>query len=189
MGSESRPAERTFEEAVDWRAVREGVKQRIRNRLERLEVAELEDLAQEAVIHVFRVVRKEGATNLEGLMSTVAHRTAVGFIRRRVRWRKIMEPFSDNAADCAAPATRAHESLGDPCERVRFTVLEFFRDSMLCMELVTSLFEGKTWSAVAAETGIDHEAVRQRWSRCLKRLRSAAQADPGWLLLREWANG
>ena len=41
---------------------------------------------------------------------------------------------------------------------------------------------------VASALGTSHDAIRARWSRCLKTLRKALAQDPGLALLRDWVS-
>lgn len=145
----------------------------------------IDDLVQEALVRLLRAVRREPIENLEALMTEIARRTAIDWMRRRTRWSAIVDPAHPPVEDVADPKARAEE-LGDPLDRLYFVVVEFFgtRESG-CRDLATAYFAGQDWKAVAEARGRSHDAVRKQWSRCLELLRAAARNDRGPLM--EWS--
>jgi len=164
---------------VDWAAARAFLRRRIGAALQSGDGATLDDLAQDALVRLLRAVRREGARNLPGLMAMIARRTATDHIRAKIRWKLFQQALS-RLAPSPSGALPSPE-IGDPLHNLRFLVLEFFRGGTLCAELARAYFEEQKWEGVASHLGRSHEAVRQQWSRCLGRLRAAAQRDPDFL--------
>src|SRR5262249_43586051 len=115
-----------LEAEVDWTEARRFIQSVIRHQLGHADPARIEDLTQEALVHLLRALRREGARNLEGLMTVIARRTAIDAIRTRVRWDPLVRPLDDERDDPPDPTTIHPEAFGDPDERIRFTVLQFF---------------------------------------------------------------
>lgn len=145
----------------------------------------IDDLVQEALVRLLRAVRREPVENLEALMTEIARRTAIDWLRRRTRWNLIVDPANPSIDGVADPKGRAEE-LGDPVDRLSFVVVEFFgaRESA-CRDLAIAYFERQDWKAVAEARGRSHDAIRKQWSRCLELLRAAARSDRGPLM--EWS--
>lgn len=171
---------------VHWGEARAFLSRAIRHELFSREGAILEDLVQEACVRLLRALRREPAINLEGLMTEIARRTVVDYKRRTIRARATFQPMGDETPDAPDPNARESGELGDPLERLRFLVDQFFKvRSPECCALARAYFEREDWKAVAVRLGQGYDAVRQKWSRCLTRLRAAAREDGGPLL--EWA--
>ena len=145
----------------------------------------IDDLVQESLVRLLRAVRREPVENLAALMTEIARRTAIDWLRRRTRWSAIVDPANPPLDGVADPKAHA-EPLGDPVERLSFVVVEFFgaRESG-CRDLAVAYFAAQDWRAVAAARGRSHDAVRKQWSRCLELLRAAAHSDRG--PLSEWS--
>ena len=137
----------------------------------------IDDLVQEALIRLLRVVRREPIENLEALMTEIARRAAIDWLRRRTRWNAIVDPTGASFEEVADPRVPG-DDLGDPLDRLSFVVVEFFaaRESG-CRDLATAYFAERDWKAVAEARGRSHDAVRKQWSRCLELLRAAARSD------------
>ena len=170
---------------IPWDQARAFLRQRIAAQLRPLDGDALDDLTQEALVRLLRAVRREEATSLNGLMHEIARRTCIDLIRRRRRWSQVLCPMPEDAPDPEAAPPYEGSGLGDPLERIRFTVLEFFRMNQApCRDVAAAYFEGQDWRTLAARMGRSHAAVRKQWSRCVEHLRAAARSHPGWLA--EW---
>lgn len=134
---------------------------------------DVEDVASEALVRLYRALRRGPPRSLEALAVTIAQRTCADHIRRRVWTRRLLDAL---AREPVSPDGRAE----DWQERFRFVVLEFF-GSTPCGSLATDYFAGLDWKSVAARNGESPDAVRQRWKRCLDRLRAAAKRSGGTL--------
>lgn len=182
----SEPA--TFGETeIDWNETTLFMRHRLTRKLGRVDELTLEDLTQEACVRLLRAVRRESATNPHALMTTIADRTAISYIRRITRERPIFEPLTEVTENLPDPKSETQEVPGDIQERVELVVQEVFRSRRSsCLELAMAFFEKRNWSAVADALGISHDAVRARWSRCVALLRKVVTADPEFRLLADW---
>jgi RNA polymerase sigma factor (sigma-70 family) len=170
------------DDAIDWDQARSFLRERISAQLRPLDGPTLDDLTQEALVRLLRAVRREEATSLNGLMHEIARRTCIDLIRRRRRWAQVQRPMPEGELPAAAPTACDGRALGDPVERIRFTVLEYFRvNDAPCRSVAEAYFERQDWQSVAARLGRSHAAIRKQWWRCVQRLREAARHNPGWL--------
>ena len=174
------------EEEVRWEQAREFLRLRLSRSLDRADPETVQDLTQEALLRLLRTLRRERARNLEALMTEIARRTYVDFIRRRRVRSAHFVPLDDASEAVADPGARPSDEIGDPVQRVRFIVLQFFRTRRAkCLALARGFFSGRDWASLADDSGLSHDATRQQWSRCLELLRRHATSDTG--LLRAWA--
>lgn len=172
------------EAEVRWTEARRFLADRLRRELHGRDADSVEDLAQEALARLLRSVRRDGALNLEALMTAIARRTAIDHIRRRSRWARLVESVPD-PDDAPGAAVALPGPPDDSLERLRFVVLEYFAaDSPGCLELARAYFERRDWKRVAESLGRGHDAVRRQWSRCVDELRALAARDGGPLM--EW---
>jgi|SRR5262245_24723736 len=175
------------EAEIHWDRARDFVRRRLTFELPPSSHSMLDDLTQECLVRLLRFVRRERVLNVEALLTQLARRTAIDGLRRRTRWRALVE--SDDEAIAAAPDPTARpEEPGDPLERLQFVVVEYFtaRDAR-CRELAVAYFTGDDWKVVASAMGRSHDVIRKQWSRCLEVLRAAARDERGPLL--EWTHG
>jgi DNA-directed RNA polymerase specialized sigma24 family protein len=78
---------------------------------------------------------------------------------------------------------------GDLLERLEFVVVEALdraRESE-CKELALAWFDGRSWRDLGFAQGVEHAAVRKRWSRCLEKVRQLMDQDPQWGPLLRWS--
>lgn len=135
-----------------------------------------EDLAQEATIGLLRAMRASHVVNPDAMRETIAKRTWFGYLRGEYRWREVWDETEVENTNVAAPIS--HLSVGDPAERLRFQVIEFFRaHDARCQDLAALFFAGLDWADVAARVGRGYAAVRKQWSRCLELLRGKVLQD------------
>ena len=162
---------------VDWEALRSLVRRRVRSKYAHLQSDDLEEICQLALVRVLRVLRGSDVRNHEGLSAVAADRAAGDWWRARRRWQGRFEPL-DPAADPPGGDPPREGTFGDPLERVRFVVTEFFDSNHAgCAELARPFFESRDWGAVAASFGRSHEAVRKQWSRCVALLRERLRGE------------
>ena len=145
--------------------------------------SDVEDLVQEASVRLLRAVRREPPLVLEALARDIARKTAIDHYRRQTRWRECLRELRLAAAQDPPAETPPAGPLGDPQARLRFLVLNYFRDrSPECHQLATTWFrQERSWASVAAESGRNPDAVRQQWSRCVRFLRQEIERDPSFL--------
>ncbi len=172
------------EQEIHWDRARAFARQRLSFELPGPAHGLLDDLTQECLVRLLRVVRRERVVNVEALLTVLARRTAVDALRRRSRWRALVTSDEAAIALAADPEARVGEP-GDPLERLRFVVVEYFvAHDARCRELAVAYFSGRDWKAVADSSGRSHDLIRKQWSRCLELLRAAARDERGPLL--EW---
>jgi len=171
---------------IDWVAARQFLRARLATTLAPVADADLDDLAQEALIRLLRACRIEEPRDVQALMTRIAHRTGVDYVRRRVRWRLLLDPGAQ--ADDVVDQARTPDELGDPVERLEFVTLEFFESTASpCRELAVDFFAQRAWEDVAKRLGETPAAIRKRWSRCVAMLREFAARNPD--RLTGWADG
>ena len=170
---------------IDWNAARRFLHERLSKALDRVDPTEIQDLTQEALLGLLRAVRREPPRNLEALMTTIARRTGIDFIRQRRVWRGILTPMEESHVERPDPRADEPEVIGDPAARLGFVVLEFFRvHGVGCHDLARYRLAGMAWKAVAEKTQRSHAAVRKQWERCTTVLRKCMGEDDG--LLSAW---
>jgi DNA-directed RNA polymerase specialized sigma24 family protein len=175
---------------IDWNEARQFIKVCLSRKIQYLDDHDREDLIQDASVRLIRAIRRQGARNLQGLMTTIAYRTAIDFIRSRRRKSGVFEPLNENNEGKVDDAVESIGEPGDPQQRVQFVVLEYFRRQKgSCYDLAKAFLESRNWLNIAKELGISHQAVRARGSRCGAALRKAVVVDQSFALLREWAEG
>lgn len=155
-----------------WKATREQLYRRLRRKLRWEDRDVIEDLTQEALIRFLRCGRKQEVRHREGLLTRICERVAADFIRRRTRRRREVELGFERAE--RLPSDRAfHPEAGDPVERLCFLVLSHLEaEDPSGHRMVEAYLSGTSWVTLAEDTGTSYSAIRQRWSRCIRRLRS-----------------
>lgn len=163
--------------ALDWEEVNNALRRHLGRRAGAADRQFLDDLVQEACIRLLRAARRSRVENLDALVSTVAHRTWVDFIRRRMRWRRVFTADSERTPEAAAPDGHAY---GDVRDRLQFIVLELFEREGAegCRDLARAYFAEMDWKTVAASRKQGYAAVRKRWSRCVEEVRRLMKQDP-----------
>lgn len=175
----------------DWPEAARFLRARLRRLLPRVEPADLEDLAQEALIDLVRTSRREPIRNLDALLNTLARRKAIDLVRRRARWNALVRPLSERDEHEASARWRGT----DPAERLAFVVLQFFaRERSACEPLARAFLAGHDWARVAGTMNLAATAIRKQWSRCVTHLRrtllggAVASEDAPWPWLKQDEN-
>jgi len=168
------------ESQIDWNEARAFLGRRIARKLGHVDPSILEDATQEACVRLLRALRREGAQNPEGLMTTIADRTAISIIRRLARERGTTVDIEETAGAVAEPRPLSPDILADLLDRVRFIALEFFRtrEAWLCLKLAQAWFREEQWAVMADRLHMTQGAVRKRWERCRKDLLQELQGHP-----------
>lgn len=167
------------ENQIPWTEARTFLRECIATRHRPRDAATLEDLTQEALVRLLRVIRREEVANMNGLMYEIARRTWIDHIRREKRVRVLIERAERDGESIRSP----HDGdFGDPLERLRFMILEYFRTNRApCHAIALVYFEGQDWKTVAGRMGRPYSAIRKQWSRCIQVLRDALGSNPSWL--------
>lgn len=171
---------------IDW----DECHRRIRDSIRAQQLSDPEavnDLAQVAIIRLFRLAHREGVQNLEAIRQRIAHGVVVEFFRHKRVVERAHKLLVDHGAD-AAPSTDVLDAYLDGVRTVRMLVLEYFRQDLgnhQCAELAHAYFEGRTWEEIAAEQDEKVATIRKRWQRCLDRLRQQAEDWPEISNLRD----
>lgn len=169
--------------AFDWRAIRGMVARRMGYHLRGWEPSEIEDATQDVLVRLMRFIERSGPPDsMDALALVVARRTALERMRTRSR-RPRTEAIQEDAAVTADEAThRALLDLEDDVAWKALQVREYFRKHQApCLELAEARSQGVDLKQVAGQTGQSHDALLQRWSRCMKRLRTAiANGELQW---------
>ncbi len=173
---------------IDWHEAELFFRSFLVQKLSPIDSTHLEDLVQEAAIHLLRISRREDIRNLPDLLEAVSQKTAADFIRRQIRAALVFEPLDETGLNRPDPRAVDPNIPGDPQKRVTFIILEHFQQNKSsCCELARIVLNQQSWQTVAAETGIAPGTLRAHWSRCVALLRKDVAKDPDLVLLSEWA--
>ena len=137
------------------------------------------DLAHASVARFLASLRRDGRTDLTrgeawGLLTTIAQHLLIDALRRRNVKESALEALRREllaTTDDAESEPGAHLELRDLAEHAMSAMTPEER------QLVMQRLRGASWAAIAAETGVSEDALRQRWSTLRRRLRSLAEDD------------
>ena len=165
--------------ALDWEAIRLGLRRAIGGLAGGADAALVDDLVQEACVRFLRVSRREAVREPEALLATLARRTWYDHLRRTVRTRERFQDLGDKELDLAGSVPAWEAALGDPAERLALAVQEIFigRGAAECLDLLRHFLAATSWQDLAARQGVAYAALRKRWSRCLVVVRTELAAD------------
>jgi DNA-directed RNA polymerase specialized sigma24 family protein len=167
------------EHHIDWDQTRRQIRDRIQAQVGQDDPA-IDDLTQQALIELLRVVRRDGASRLPGLIAVVARTTAIDEIRRRRRSRARSFDWKSSLDRIEGLPDPGENSWSDSAELLWFLLLEFMRERQApCHDLALRYAEKGDWKTVAEESGKGYDAIRQQWSRCVRAFRKALRRDPG----------
>jgi DNA-directed RNA polymerase specialized sigma24 family protein len=167
---------------IRWDEARRFLRGRLAYRVRGIPADELEDLTQEALIRLLRVVRREGVRNLEALMNHIVELTRNDFLKRKMRRQSREQPLDDLAhvvSDPAGDAASHLEAIEQDPSRLAFLVLEFVRRVRPgALSLCESKMRGRSLEETAREQGRTPAAVRKEWSRVAQQFRDYWAAHP-----------
>jgi DNA-directed RNA polymerase specialized sigma24 family protein len=170
---------------IDWNALRATVRGTVQAQLGHAEREVIEDLTQEAMVGILRVLRREPARDLTALARVVARNTAIDEIRRRQRDRDRVAGLQTKLAADDGMDGASHDSGQDSPEFLWFLLVEYFRaQNSPCHRLALLYAEKGDWPSVAAALDLSHDVVRKQWSRGTQAFRAALSKDPG--PFKEW---
>jgi DNA-directed RNA polymerase specialized sigma24 family protein len=163
---------------INWEELRAQVRGCVQARLDRAHPTDIDEICQRALVGILRTSRRETIANPSGLATIAAERAIKDWLRARRRWWAHHPELNAYDAVQIDDEPLPSEEFGDPLERVRFVVLEFFRiNHARCRELAEPYFESSDWNEVAARLQCTPEAIRKRWSRCIAVLRASLKGD------------
>lgn len=167
------------EQDIDWAWVRTRIRERLSHRLGREDPA-LDDLTHQAAIELLRVVRRDGATSLEGLIAAVALGTAVDEIRRRQRERNGKARWEAELANLERQGYPDFRDGSPDTGLLWFLLLQYLRThDPPAHRLGVAYAELGSWPRVADSIGQNPDATRQQWSRSVRRFLKSLRRDPG----------
>lgn len=164
--------------SLEWLQLLELARQRLRARLRDWPMQDIDDLAQDVMANTLDFVRRNGPPRSpEGLVSVIARRRAADAIQdeEMARHREI-------SLDSVTPTLEGPLSESELAEILEeqawtaFVVSAFFRSAAAhreCMAIAEAKRDGIDLRQFAEVRGQSHDAVRQRWSRCLDSLEEA----------------
>ncbi len=162
---------------LDWSEVRNIAARFVRHRLREGRADLVDELAQDATVRLFRMSLRSPIRSVEAALNTIADAVVADWVRGRRRWKKYFTPWTDDLESVADLRAFGACDIGDPMERLRFVVIEFFeRAHAPCAELARQFFAKVSWKALAEARGRSHAGILQLWSRCVRRLREALAA-------------
>jgi hypothetical protein len=171
---------------LDARRASEFLRSVVRRQLQYADPDLLDDLSQIAFIRLWEYLGRSKADNLDALMNTIGQRTAKDYLRRLRIIRILFGQTLDQAMVESLAAPPADENLGDPLERFRFMVVEFFEmTGAPCGKLAAKFFAKISWKIVGETIGVAPNTIAKQWERCVTRLRAFVVANPG--AFSEWA--
>ncbi|MCL4219341.1 MAG: RNA polymerase sigma factor [Candidatus Hydrogenedentes bacterium] len=133
---------------------------------------EAEDLAQEALCRLFRLVRKgsldPGKTSPRSLLFTIAHNLAMDFHRKS---RREMDTSAENSAP-AASSDVERQFLRHEIDKAVAQLPETQRQALLLRE-----YGGMTYDEIAQTMGVDLNNIRIWIYRARKRLATLLDRD------------
>lgn len=167
------------EHDIDWAWARTRIRERLSHRLGREDPA-LDDLTHQAAISLIRAVRRNGTTNLEGLIAVIAKGTAADEIRRRQRARRDLSDWEVELASLE-DGTHPDSPNGSPdTDLLWFFLLEYLRTHDSHGHVLAVAFADLgNWRRVAESLGQSPDATRQQWSRSVRRFKKSLRRDPG----------
>lgn len=160
----------------------------LRRWLPRESEEEIEDCTQEAYLKIwdaYLALREETIKSPEALMTEIAKRVAHNLVRRKVTTRKYMQFMAEPEI---FERTDRHR-FWTPIESVQAAVIGYFEmnDQEACAEIGRLFFQGYRPHEIAKILGEKPATVRQRWRRCILKLRSALKSYAEELaMLRAW---
>lgn len=176
------------EPTIDWVQARALLRSRIARQLGTAHDPQIDDLTQEALIDLLRVVRRDGFRSLDGLATVIARSVVASEIRRRQRYRARFGDWQAHLDDVVELPGASRGEWDDPQQTLWFLLVEYFRSRHApCLRLAELYATHGDWKQVAQALGRSHDAIRQQWSRCSRAFRDALRRDPG--SFQDWAGG
>jgi DNA-directed RNA polymerase specialized sigma24 family protein len=144
----------------------------------------VEDLVQECLVRLLRFFDAHRARDLDRICFRIVDRVWKDHLRRKkVRGGHLVELDDESHVQVADPTAEEQLTRGleiDRTRRLSTAILFYFeQDHRTCHELARALMSGRNWADVAAERGQRHDAIRQQWSRCARKVLDFLRTDDG----------
>lgn len=166
-----------------WRARHAFLHQHVKRRLGARD-PDVDDVTQVAAARLARALKRGTPhTSLQALMAAIAEHTAIDHIRRRVRWRKVLNLYARDPESFVGfhPAPGSRATSLDVLDAALAELMEL-PISEQCKDLLIRRIQGQTWRQAAAEIGgVTDTTLKKRWERCRKVLEKQATGAPGWV--------
>lgn len=159
---------------LDWEALRQGARRRLRARMSGFSPQDIEDGVQDVVGRMVAFVRRHGRPDSpEGLLMSLVRAVAANAIRRRQRERALQS--GEIATWLGEPSEDgAEQGVLEEYRRIVFHVREYFRlKKSGCLPLADAKSQGMSLKEHAARERLSYEQVRQTWSRCVRLIHDA----------------
>jgi len=189
MAESSHPPHEAEVNKLDWEAIRDGARRRLRARLSGFNSTELEDAVQIVCEQMIKFVRRRGLPEKpEGLLMRIVRAVAADTIEQRQRDRALER--GDLAYWLGEFASGSdEEAVLEEYRQIVFHVREYFRlRRARCLPIADSKARGETLKEHAARNHHSYEKVRQAWSRCVKLIHDAMRKNRlrlAWLAPRK----
>jgi len=163
---------------VDWKVARAFVRERVKQQWPSAEEAEIERRAEEGLVRLSRLVRREIPVDWEGAMTAVAARAVVEHLRGARRWRSLLSLRTAGGTTRHAGST----PWGDPLERFRFLALN--SPALAAPSIVERIrvAAANHPRPPAAAMPADPEA----WGRAVRRFARTIAREPEFAPLSSW---
>jgi len=160
------------EAGIDWKAVHALARRILLSRMRGFPIEDIEDAAQKTCKDCLLFVRKYGAPrSIDGIVNVIAACTAADEIKRRVRDRKLVVA---ELVDALHP--QQDGDLYDAIETTVFLIRGYYLlRHAPCVELLDVRLGGGTFEAHARTHDLNSAQVRQRWERCMGKVREAVR--------------
>ena len=159
-----------------WARLRPGVMRRLHSYLGGLPHEALEDTAQEVLMGLHVSIQRHGLpNNLDGMVTVITRRKAASALRRVKSERERF--VQDSELLKQIPEDRIdldYELIRDERVWIVHRILDFYeRHDTQCANIAIGRMCGQDFQTMSEAMGKSSEALRQAWSRCLKKLRVA----------------
>jgi len=159
---------------LDWDALRDRARRRLRARLSGFGATDLEDAVQDVAQRVVEFVRRHGRPDsLDALLLHLVRAVAADAIRRRQRDRAVQT--GEVATWLDEPSVDGHEEeVLEEYRVIVFHVREYLRLRRAgCVPIADAKSRGESLKEFAARERTSYDMVRQAWSRCVKLIHDA----------------
>lgn len=156
---------------VDWNGVRQRALGTLYPRMGGFRVDDIEDAAQKVSEECLQFVRRNGEPrSIDAVVCVIAQRIAADEVKRRVRERRVLG--DDEAVRRLHPPQDAE--LYEAIETTVFLIRGYYLlRHAPCVELLDVRLQGVTLESHAKARGLSSGQVRQRWERCMNKVREA----------------